>query len=65
VGERKTLDEHLVKFESLHHLKRIEVPYYDVGLKFESKNRIENSNMEEEWGHKGFGKLTWNPMWVF
>jgi hypothetical protein len=33
VGERQTLDQHLMHLESVHHLKRVEVPDDDVRLK--------------------------------
>jgi hypothetical protein len=32
VGERQTLDQHLMHLESVHHLKRVEVPDDDVRL---------------------------------
>ena len=32
VGERETLDQDLVHFEAMHHLKSVEVPHDDVSL---------------------------------
>jgi len=32
VGERQTLDQHLVHLESVHHLERVEVPDDDISL---------------------------------
>lgn len=39
VGERQTLNQHLVHLESVHHLERVEVPDDDISLNTRAKAR--------------------------